>query len=36
MLEIFSYTERVVSMVRPRKLLMMAIGMPPGLYCGYI
>lgn len=26
MLEVFSYTERVVNMVRPRKLLMMAIG----------
>ena len=26
MLEIFSYTERVVNMVRPRKLLFMAIG----------
>lgn len=27
MLEIFSYTERVVNMIRPRKLLFMAIGM---------
>ena len=26
MLEIFKYTERVVNMVRPRKLLFMAIG----------
>lgn len=26
MQEIFSYTERVVGMVRPRKLLFMAIG----------
>ena len=26
MVEIFSYTERVVNMVRPRKVLMMAIG----------
>lgn len=26
MVEIFSYTERVVNMVRPRKLLFMAIG----------
>ena len=25
-MEIFAYTERVVSMVRPRKLLFMAIG----------
>jgi 5'-3' exonuclease len=27
MVEIFEYTERVVNMVRPRKLLFMAIGM---------
>jgi 5'-3' exoribonuclease 2 len=27
MYEIFKYTERVVNMVRPRKLLMMAVGM---------
>ena len=27
MVEIFNYTERVVNMVRPRKLLFMAIGM---------
>lgn len=27
MLEIFTYTERVVNMIRPRKLLFMAIGM---------
>ena len=26
MVEIFSYTERVVNMIRPRKLLLMAIG----------
>lgn len=26
MLEIFKYTERVVNMVRPRKLLVIAIG----------
>jgi 5'-3' exonuclease len=26
MLEIFIYTERIVNMVRPRKLLFMAIG----------
>lgn len=26
MLEIFKYTERVVNMVRPRKILFMAIG----------
>jgi len=26
MIEIFRYTERVVNMVRPRKLLFMAIG----------
>ena len=29
MVEIFKYTERVVNMVRPRKLLFMAIGMTP-------
>ena len=27
MLEIFKYADRVVSMVRPRKILMMAVGM---------
>jgi 5'-3' exoribonuclease 2 len=27
MIEIFKYTERVVNMVRPRKILMMAVGM---------
>lgn len=27
MLEVFIYTERVVNMVRPRKLLMIAVGM---------
>lgn len=32
MMEIFSYTERVVNMVRPRKLLMMAIGVLQGSY----
>ena len=26
MIEVFKYTERVVNMVRPRKLLFMAIG----------
>jgi 5'-3' exonuclease len=26
MIEIFKYTERVVNMIRPRKLLFMAIG----------
>lgn len=26
MVEIFNYTERVVNMIRPRKLLFMAIG----------
>jgi 5'-3' exoribonuclease 2 len=26
MIEIFKYTERVVNMVRPRKLLMIAVG----------
>jgi hypothetical protein len=26
MVEVFKYTERVVNMARPRKLLMMAIG----------
>ena len=28
MVEIFQYTERIVNMVRPRKLLFMAIGEP--------
>lgn len=27
MLEIFKYTDRVVNMVRPRKILMIAVGM---------
>lgn len=27
MLEVFKYTERVVNIVRPRKLLMIAVGM---------
>lgn len=27
MVEVFKYTERVVNMVRPRKLLMIAVGM---------
>lgn len=31
MLEIFKYTDRVVNMVRPRKLLMIAVGRLPGL-----
>lgn len=29
MVEVFKYTERVVNMVRPRKLLFMAIGELP-------
>lgn len=29
MVEIFRYTDRVVNMVRPRKLLMIAVGMGP-------
>jgi 5'-3' exoribonuclease 2 len=29
MLEVFKYTERVVNMVRPRKVLMIAVGMCP-------
>ncbi len=29
MLEIFKYTDRVVNMVRPRKVLMIAVGMYP-------
>lgn len=29
MLEVFRYTDRVVNMVRPRKLLMIAVGMWP-------
>lgn len=29
MVEVFKYTERVVSMIRPRKLLFMAIGELP-------
>jgi 5'-3' exoribonuclease 2 len=32
MLEIFKYTDRVVNMVRPRKLLMIAIGMHDNPY----
>lgn len=32
MLEVFKYTERVVNMVRPRKLLFMAIGKFPTSY----
>lgn len=28
MIEVFKYTERVVNMARPRKVLMMAIGRP--------
>lgn len=31
MLEVFKYTERVVNMARPRKLLMMAVGMFSGV-----
>lgn len=34
MLEIFKYTDRVVNMVRPRKLLMIAIGKPSTI-CHY-
>ena len=30
MLEVFKYTDRVVNMVRPRKLLMIAVGMSLG------
>lgn len=29
MFDIFEYTERVVNMVRPRRLLMIAVGMSP-------
>jgi len=29
MLEVFKYTDRVVNMVRPRKVLMIAVGMCP-------
>jgi len=29
MVEVFKYTERVVNMIRPRKLLFMAIGESP-------
>ena len=32
MLEIFKYTDRVVNMVRPRKLLMIAVGMLSGSF----
>jgi 5'-3' exonuclease len=31
MVDIFKYTERVVNMIRPRKLLFMAIGEPPSI-----
>jgi len=31
MVEVFKYTERVVNMIRPRKLLFMAIGGSSGL-----
>ena len=31
MVEVFKYTERVINMVRPRKLLFMAIGESFGL-----
>lgn len=34
MLEIFKYTERVVNMVRPRKLLLMAIGVVSLIFPG--
>lgn len=33
MLEVFKYTDRVVNMVRPRKILMIAVGMKP--YIGW-
>lgn len=33
MVEVFKYTERVVNMIRPRKLLFMAIG---EFYCRYV
>jgi 5'-3' exoribonuclease 2 len=33
MTEIFKYTERVFNMVRPRKLLMIAVGMPAFNFC---
>lgn len=33
MVEIFKYTERVVNMIRPRKLLFMAIGEYRHSYC---
>jgi 5'-3' exoribonuclease 2 len=36
MLEIFKYTDRVVNMVRPRKLLMIAIGMCPCGLAGWL
>jgi 5'-3' exoribonuclease 2 len=34
MLEIFKYTDRVVNMVRPRKVLMMAVGTLYYNHCG--
>jgi 5'-3' exoribonuclease 2 len=33
MLEIFKYTDRVVNMVRPRKLLLIAVGMMISIIC---
>jgi 5'-3' exoribonuclease 2 len=36
MVEVFKYTERVVAMVRPRKLLFMAIGMCTPLFNGVL
>ena len=33
MLEVFKYTERVVAMIKPRKLLFMAIGALGGPSC---
>jgi 5'-3' exoribonuclease 2 len=35
MLEIFKYTERVVNMVRPRKLLMIAVGKHRQIYVSF-
>lgn len=36
MVEIFKYTERVVNMCRPRKVLMMAIGEPSSFISRYL
>jgi len=32
MMEVFKYTERVVNMVRPRKVIMIAVGMRLSLH----